>query len=240
MRVVSWNMHRRGDVAWRYLLDALQPNFALLQECNTVPSDLNPSNVVFKKIPDRTFGNCIYARKGSCSQYPLETQQEGNLVVAVVDSPQDEPLVLINIYGILRPHQENPKGTRLADPWIHRALSDLTYLLRGLTRPKHSNFILSGDFNNDPRMDDISRFKDESKLIFDRIKSFGLEDCIKPSYPDFVQTYRHNVPATVDWQLDHMFASRGPFRRLESVQVDHSQAVSSISDHNPIIAEFRD
>ena len=105
----------------------------------------------------------------------------------------------------------------------------------------YSYFILAGDFNNDRRMDEHPTFKSRGKrttnLMFDRIEDFLLQDCVKKYYQDFVHTYRHNT-GSFPWQLDHMFASRRIFRNLKNLYVDDSEEVKSLSDHNPIVADF--
>jgi len=240
MRIISWNIHRRIEEPWHYLINHLDADVALIQECSRIPKWLDESRVIHRFSKNRKFGNAIYVKEGDVAEYNIDSQQEGSLVITVVDTPKEEQLVLINIYGLLEYLPENPRG-KLVVPGIHKSISDVSYLLQGLTRPKHSNFILAGDFNNDRRMDEHPTFKRKGKrttgLMFDRIEDYLLQDCVRKFYPDYVQTYRHTTGG-YPWQLDHMFASKKIFRGLKNLNVDDSDEVKRISDHSPIVADF--
>ena len=240
MRIVSWNTHRRIEQPWDYLVNRLDADVALLQECGRLPKSIDDSKVIHRLAKGRKFGNAIYVKDGEIAEYTVESQQEGSLVISVVETPKKQQLVLINIYGILEYLPENPRG-KLVHPGIHRSLSDISYLLEGYTRPKFTNFVLAGDFNNDRRMDEHPTFKRKGKrttnLMFDRIEDYRLQDCVKKFYPDYVQTYRHTTGG-YPWQLDHMFASKKVFSNLKNLYVDNSEEVKSISDHSPIVADF--
>ena len=107
------------------------------------------------------------------------------------------------------------------------------------------HIILSGDFNMDRRLDDNptgTRFAKKGQRVrnafFDAILSLGFYDCIKKSYPDYVQTYRASR-GDYPWQLDHMFATESLYDRLKSVHIVANAATIKASDHNPIVAEFK-
>ena len=97
----------------------------------------------------------------------------------------------------------------------------------------------------DRRLDDNptgTRFAKKGQRVrnafFDAILSLGFYDCIKKSYPDYVQTYRAGR-GDYPWQLDHMFATESLYDRLESVHIVANAATIKASDHNPIVAEFK-
>ena len=239
MRIVDWNIHRRLP-PWDYVINELDADIALIQECSRLPETIDSSKVLHTLAKDRKFGNAIYVKDAVWEELPIETTRTGSLMVARVTTPKDESLVAISIYGLLEYLPENP-SRKMVDPGIHKAPSDLAYLLEGLTRPKYTNFILAGDFNNDRRMDEHPTFKRKGKrttnLMFDRVEDYLLQDCVKEYYPDYVQTYRHTTGG-YPWQLDHMFASKKVFRNLKNLYVDNSDEVKNLSDHSPIVADF--
>ena len=239
MRIVDWNIRRRLP-PWDYLINELDADVALIQECPRLPKNLDSSNVVHTLAKDRKFGNAIYVKNAVWEELPIETTRTGSLMVARVTTPKDESLVVISLYGLLEALPENPKR-KLVYPGIHIALSELSYLLAGFTRPKYTNFVLAGDFNNDRRMDTHPTFRRKDKrtsnLLFDRVEDYRLQDCVKKYYPEYVQTYRHSTGG-FPWQLDHMFASKKVFRNLKNLYVDDSDEVKSLSDHSPIVADF--
>jgi len=239
MRIVDWNINRRLP-PWEYLINELDPDIALIQECSKLPKTLDSSKVIHTLAKDRKFGNAIYVKDAVWEELSIDTTRTGSLMVARVTTPKDESLVVINLYGLLESLHENP-SRKLVHPGIHIALSELSYLLGGLTRPKYTNFVLAGDFNNDRRMDTHPTFARKGKrttnLMFDRVEDYRLQDCVKEYYPDSVQTYRHNT-GNYFWQLDHMFASKKIFKNLNNLYIDNSDEVNRLSDHNPIVADF--
>ena len=96
--------------------------------------------------------------------------------------------------------------------------------------------ILGGDFNASIQWD--SRQKNEShKIFFDRVKDFGLCDCLGKFYDKPVQTYRHHQGNT-PWQLDHLFVSNELEHKLQRCHVIDEENVTKFSDHNPVVAEL--
>ena len=247
MRIVDWNINRRLP-PWDYLINELDADVALIQECSRLPEYLDSSKVIYTPGKDRKFGNAIYVKDAVWEELPIETTQVGNLVVARITTPKDESLVVISIYGELEYRPEDPElfeqlppNRKIVFSTIHGAIGDIGYLLKGLTRPKHTNFILAGDFNNDRRTSDRPGFKSWEEripyLMFNVLEDYLLQDCVKEYYPDYVQTYRHNTGG-FPWQVDHMFASKKVFRNLKNLYVDDNDEVKSLSAHSPIVADF--
>ena len=75
--------------------------------------------------------------------------------------------------------------------------------------------------------------------FFDGILNLGFHDCLRKFHSLPIQTYRHNR-GTYPWELDHMFATPELYNRLKSINVYVDENILSLSDHNPIVAEFED
>jgi exonuclease III len=108
------------------------------------------------------------------------------------------------------------------------------------------DIIISGDFNMDRRMDEnptSSKFSKKGETrhadFFDSILNLGFHDCLRKFHSLPIQTYRHNR-GTYPWELDHMFATPELYNRLKSINVYVDENILSLSDHNPIVAEFED
>ena len=71
------------------------------------------------------------------------------------------------------------------------------------------------------------------------VQNIGFHDCLRKFYSLPIQTYRHNR-GTYPWELDHMFATPELYNRLKSINVYVDENILSLSDHNPIVAEFED
>jgi len=245
LKVVSWNMRHTKD-AWYYLVNELNPDVALLQESPEIPKDID-ENLIIRHIAKQNWGNAIYVKNLKQKEVEIETKYEGSLLVSAVNLNDGSRIFFINIYGIIERAPDKKFG--LVNAGTHRMLSDLAFLLMGKTRYMKNytekRFIMSGDFNMDRRMDDnptirfVKKGQRTTNIVFDRVLDFGFYDCLKKSYPDFVQTYRHyrnkeNYP----WQIDHMFATKKEYDSLKKIEVMLNHEIEKISDHNPIVAEF--
>jgi exonuclease III len=98
----------------------------------------------------------------------------------------------------------------------------------------------------DRRMDENptgSRFSKKGERVhnafFDAILNLGFKDCLRKSYPDFIETYRHHIEKNrYPWELDHMFATPQLYERLKKIEVVMETKVKKLSDHNPLVADF--
>lgn len=70
--------------------------------------------------------------------------------------------------------------------------------------------------------------------FFDAILDMGFKDCMRKFSGEPVQTHRHNF-SKFPWELDHMFATQKLYECLDKIEVVNA---ASLSDHDPIIADF--
>jgi hypothetical protein len=152
-------------------------------------------NSVWEEIGgNRKWGSGIF------SKYPVEKVEfqnnySGSVSAGEVFLPNDTKLTVISIHVLLE------HGYSIIP--LHRIFSDLTLLLEE-KMGKHDK-ILGGDFNASIQFDE--RQKGEShRIFFDRVKNFGLIDCLGKFHDEPVQTYRHSQ-GNEPWQLDYLFAS---------------------------------
>ena len=82
------------------------------------------------------------------------------------------------------------------------------------------------------------RAKEGKIFFFDCIIDLGFKDCIAETYTDYVQTHRHNL-SKFPWQIDHFFVSEKLFKSLTNLEVIENEEILKLSDHNPIVAEFK-
>lgn len=116
---------------------------------------------------------------------------------------------------------------------MQRTLSDLTPIL-DVNRSK-APVVLGGDLNVSPQI----RWPDTAahKAVIERIKAFGLRDCLGATHAGFVQTYRsRNSRSRSSWQGDWVFASDR--LRLVRCEPEDSDQAWALSDHCPIVADF--
>jgi exonuclease III len=231
LKIVAWNMawwsHKSKIVeAWDFLHNDIKADVALLTEMG------NPvqSKCPFPYYKWQNIGmSRLYWGSGIVSRYPLTDcympSSVGALMTAQLPFNNHASLSLITMYGV----KDTTCNSYVSN--LHRYLSDLTPILKS----KNRNVIIGGDWNADVQLDGRNgNTANANKIFFDRLKDFGLQDCLAPfaKYP--LQTHRHSSNLTFPWQLDYIYASSGIARKVEGALVIDTPQVRELSDHNPI------
>lgn len=231
IKIATWNMcywqRQKGfPDSWNFLLERINPDIALVQE--TVPNSKPPAlkDFVWEKIGSkRDWGSGIF------SKYPIEkvefeNNHSGSVIAGEVSLPNDAKLTVISIHVLLE------QGYSIIP--LHRIFSDLTLLLEGKMGKR--DIILGGDFNASVQFDEQQK-GESHRILFDRVKNFGLIDCLAKFHHQPIQTYRHKKGNT-PWQIDYLFLTKRLEDKLEKCYVTEDPIVSALSDHNPIVAEL--
>lgn len=215
-------------MTWHYLLNELQPDIALLQECVPPEALGNGYNILYQEIGgNRKWGNAIVT-KGTLTPVAFGNSQPGAVIVAEV-SLGPEIITAISVYGAFCQHE-------YVTTTMHHILSDLTHILHG--QKSQRTFVLGGDYNVSTQWDERYNHRDPShKLVLDRIEDFGLVDCTGQYFKGHVQTNRHSRSG-FPWQNDYIHVLKQLAKRLSSCQVIDNDQVRAASDHNPVLAYF--
>jgi hypothetical protein len=88
----------------------------------------------------------------------------------------------------------------------------------------HDTFVWGGDFNADPRMDDVPGFVGGNRRCFAAYETAGSGDTRARFHPSFVQTFFKAGRRA--YQLDHVFADAGTEARVTGWLVDERPATS--------------
>jgi len=232
---------RKGN--WDYLLNSLNPDIALLQETSSFAHEVDKTQISQAAVK-RNVRNTIFVKSKpherlkmpSKKSYDGEYPSGMGIICSKVNEVDIGSLFAICVYGNLS-----------FSPGLHYPLLGLITLFVTMLRNDHGaeHIILSGDLNMDRRMDDNptgTRFARKGEKVtnafFDGILNLGFSDCLRKFYPDYVQTYRHNR-GNYPWELDHVFATDLPYKRLHAIEVMDDPVVRTLSDHNPIVADFQ-
>jgi endonuclease/exonuclease/phosphatase family metal-dependent hydrolase len=273
LTIATWNMDhwkRSGDpghtrAAWEYL-ETLSPNVALVQEATSpltngavtgwkgqsIPPATEPAS--WQISPTRRWGSAVVsygpaltevptARTPYSSQdVPLRGTHPGCVAVAQAVLPDQCKLTLISAYGLI--------DAGYSVTTLHRILSDLTPLFDD--KRYNAHVVLGGDLNGGTQAGEGDRHLARHRLVFERIKAFGLVDCLDaklgenrplPGCPcgdascRHVQTHRH-LRSSKPWQNDYVFASDRLATKLTACYAHDVDAAWALSDHCPVIAEF--
>ena len=79
-----------------------------------------------------------------------------------------------------------------------------------------------------------------NKEILDRMENLGFTECLRKSNNDnIIPTFKHSSGEIVH-QIDHLFVNEGLIYRLINCVVgDQTVVFDKLSDHLPIIADFK-
>ena len=196
----------------------------MAQEASPLPEGLDATVRTTTKKSNRTV---FYSKNQSHEKIKMEYDEGMGILVT-----RYSETYFINVYANLDFKPVNPSLLGFIAKFV-------SHIRR---RYGAENIVIAGDFNMDRRMDDNptgSRFASKDTYptndFFDAILDMGFADCVRKFYPEPVQTHRH-VRSKFPWELDHMFATPILFDRLESLDIPDA---SELSDHNPIIADFK-
>ncbi len=258
LSIGTWNMdhwkrtlHQRKD-AWNYLQKESGPDVMLLQE-SVAPSDIPRTRFVHREIAGRRpWGSSVVAfdkkleieeidavgtRYGP-TRFSMLGSLPGSAIVARVHLPEIGPITCVSVYGAM---DDGYAQTRM-----FRVIADLIPLFDS---DDARRVILGGDFNittsSCPDSLELPRYR----AILSAIESLGLVNLAitakklpepMPGCPCGTDDCRHvrtfgDNPGT---QLDWLYATEELARRCTRLRVDHN-VMGTLSDHAPLIAEFR-
>ena len=258
LSVGTWNMdhwkrtlQQRND-ALRYLQSENKADVMLLQE-SVAPSDIPRTRFIHREIAGRRpWGSSVVAfaddleteeidavrtRYGT-TRYSMLGNLPGSVIVARIQVPEVGPITCVSVYGMIE--------GMYAQTTMFRVIADLIPLFDS---GDGRRVILGGDFNittsTRPDTPELPRYR----AILSGIESLGLVNLATTAKdrPDpmqgcpcgcvdcrHVRTFGFN-PGT---QLDWLYATEELARRCTRLRVDHN-VMGTLSDHAPLIAEFR-
>jgi len=243
IRIATWNMaywqyKKYFEEAWDYYHKEIDADIIFFQEARPSKIIENDKNLIWHEIGGRrNWGSGIYSNKYQLTEEMIQGDfkgySKGILTLANTKIDNGTSLTLISLYGLLEKVGNNEE---YAITTLHRLLSDLTGILNGHINGERK-IVLGGDFNASIQFDDIYGYKytpNAHRILFERIKDFGLFNCFSPFYKDYVQTLRHHR-SKVKWQNDYFFISESISKRLINCEVIDSDKARKYSDHNPIV-----
>jgi endonuclease/exonuclease/phosphatase family metal-dependent hydrolase len=242
MKIATYNLRAGGTSRdhWQKLIEEEGVDLLLVQESSSpekhLPELLYPSlhkQIVWEMVPGRRWGSGIFSRHGRVERISLAEFHgwvTGALISEVTwpDSSTDNLLV----FSLHAPSVQESYAMQ-----VNRILDRIKSMSTGMP------VLIGGDFNltvsrsNDPK-------KPTSKVdlnIQSRLETdFGLKNCWQTANPDcsLGQTLRWSRDTTIAYHCDGLFApyawSQFPFQ----CHILAGDAWSSMSDHNPVVAEW--
>jgi hypothetical protein len=191
------------------------------------------------------------SRRNPDVDIPFSNSRPGAWIAATVRMDA-EIVSCVSLYGLIE---------ELSDASMHRSLSEISPIF---SDPEYKDsLLLGGDFNISTGLSDPSA-RERSRIVLDRIKAYGLVDCLatwrqdeglppmsgcrctdEPCRHTLTRLTPNKADVSIPWrernpiQVDYLFASEALAGRLEEVIEIPPDEWESYSDHGPIVATFR-
>lgn len=268
MKILSWNIRHSDEASavWKYVLDA-DPDIALLQEVGRFPKTVQGRFHVLARPAAKNDGSpqkfctAVITKFEIDGALTLQSDRQwvneqgaffkGNLVGATLRDSDQQPIHVVSVYS---PHWAVAKekwagvdvtGLKLAanpDIWCTEILWDL---LRNTMPLQGGQWIVGGDFNSSKTFDYRREGDRGNREIMRRMTGLGLKEMLRAYKGELVPTFkqsRGSERGMLVHQLDHLYISAPLSDRLVSCQTADRERVfgSRMSDHLPVIANFRD
>ena len=264
MRICCWNVRGASEesAVWPFLED-LSLDLALLQEVIAVPKGIRDKyetathRAAWKKWGTlQRFSTALLVRGTIGPALPLTSAWEwvnrelehfkGNLLAHQVKI-RDREFRVLSAYCPAWPVEperlrevdvESVKLKLNPDVWVTELLWAALRDCCGATEP---SWIVGGDLNASETFDQRPSGPRGNREILDRMEALDLQECLRLAQGRLVPTFRNPSNGQVIHLMDHLFVSKPLAARLISCEAgDQAKVFDSLSDHLPIIAEFRD
>ncbi|MCC7542417.1 MAG: endonuclease/exonuclease/phosphatase family protein [Deltaproteobacteria bacterium] len=267
MRVATWNMgywsyRARHEDAWRWILDHLNPDVLLAQEC-LPPAWLGRDHaVVFDRAypsGNQTWGSAVVSRLPATPRRLVDVDDwfrlvpmtvpgkngiagihraDGWITAAEVVTPGLGPVLTLSVHSPAYPLEDSRlTGIDISGMKLKRnphlwLLDVLFYFLRSRLG---SPLLVGGDFNYSRLLDDRNGEGGNAEF-FDRVASEGFVSLHRRFHEQDEQTYFH--PRRRKHQLDYLYSSASVGEHATACSVTPYEQVREFSDHAPLVCDF--
>jgi len=236
IRIATWNVAGTGKGAWAYVVSALPADIILLQECRDpatyLPVDVYGHNSLYIRwepnSDNRGKGIAIYTRGFLLASIPFQPHP-GWVQVADVTTREGNVIRLINVHGEIKKHY-------YVTDTLHAMVNDLLPLMS-----RTNCLLLGGDLNVSLLYGERTRNPRHHAFLEPLTHECAFVNCTARYFAVEPRTIRGRGQRQIaPYQDDYLFASPPLANRLAGVEVLDTPEVQKVSDHNPVIATFRD
>lgn len=241
MRIITYNLRQRGKREQWLGLQSESPDVLLLQESSDPATYAAPGqgSWCWRQVSTARFGSALWSRSGTLEPIPVPGF-EGWIVMARVEGHESHPAPFI----AASLHAPGHLGSYIRT--VGRMLDALGPLCGDCP------VVMGGDFNMAAGRRDQGEplvTTPAERRVLDRIESeLGLIGCWQAANPgrQLPQTLRWVVNPETAYHCDGLFVSRSWIDELRACVVlapPHPAVISKagrvMSDHNPVLADFR-
>ena len=262
LKVCTWNVRRanlKSDITWSIIND-MQADILCLQEVNSLPNDFDSQysilsrNALTKEENIQKFCTVIAVKGKINKEIHLRSNLKsinkalklfnGNLIACEITTQSGMPINVLSVYSPAWPLD----GWLLDKDRDKIILNDdnkvwLTELLWDSLKQSYNNnqWIIAGDLNASTTFDLSKHMPHGNQEILDRMLNTGFIECLYNFNNKLIPTFKNASNKQVLHQMDHLFTSNTLYKKLINCEVLDNLNIfeKSISDHLPIIAEFK-
>jgi exonuclease III len=243
MRIATYNILRGGSqrVHWVKMIEDHSVDLLLLQESYAHDEHLPPlrfpdarTQSVWQPVEHGRWGSVVFSRTGALARVTVPGFSGWVVGAKICRASWQSGLC----DSILAFSVHVPSRGESYCKQVNRMLDELLPLAR------RKQVIIGGDFNiavsNWPGSERPASKRDLA--IHSRLADeFGLINCWQEANPNqpLQQTLRWTGDRTIPYHCDGLFVPKGWKNRLQSCVVLAGDEWSRLSDHNPVVAEFR-
>lgn len=247
---------------WEYFRE-LAPHIALLQEVTGIPEDvrecydIRTSNPITRAGLTQRFQSAMLVRGsiGDAIAFSSELDWvndelrrfEPNLLAHMVSLGGLPPIAVVDVYAPAWPiDRDRLQGKDVStvklsmnpDVWV---ADILVAALKSERRDLSTDWIVGGDFNSCESFDRWKGGPRGNREWLDRMAALGFCETLRQHQGQLTPTFRGPGKTVPNCQIDHLFVSPELAGRLSGCQTGDAARVfgGKMSDHLPIIAEFR-
>ncbi len=261
MKIITWNIRRamKSSDVWNIIID-INPDIALLQEIGDIPDNIKKIfSVKFKKAVNKNgkeqkFGTAILVKGEIVDNLKLSSKYDwvnreleyfsGNIISCIVKLKSGLKLNLISVYSPAWPVDYS----RIKDEDISKVklknnpkvwMTEVLWSALKNMKLNNNIWVIGGDFNISATFDET--WGSGNQEILDRMNSLRLTECLEKHNKKLIPTFKNLNNGKVIHQIDHLFISNKLFKKINNCIVGDKFNIfeKSISDHLPIIAEFK-
>lgn len=249
MRVVTYNLRHGGSKRnhWQSIFAEFDPELFLVQETYAPREHLPPlltdvdeshwvwSQATLKGVA-RKWGSAVYSKSHDSTAIDVPEKLRGWIVGSYFDPIKGDPY-FSNPLHVFSVHA--PSGMGSYQSIVNEILDEIGRLANG------GDVLIAGDFNltvgvNIPSTERPTRPGD--LRIQQRLREeFNLINCWQEANPGkpLAQTLRWSNKPEIPYHCDGIFVPNHWAENLVSCEVLSGEPWIELSDHNPIVAEFR-
>ena len=267
MKILNWNVNKatkmqKREGVWKYLLE-VDADIVFLQEVNSIPSYIADKYTILKRKAItkndtlQHFSTAVLVKGSIKEEIALQSKYEwvnkelkrfdGNLIAvkAVLDSGFEinlisaySPAWFIDRNRWKNEDYANVKLKNNPELWM----TEILYSALLNEQIEGESWIVGGDLNSSLSFDDYSSKLFQGNFeIQDRMKELGFTECLNTFNDGLVPTFKNPKDGKIIHQMDHLFVTPNIYKNIHTCMIGNQDIIfkESLSDHLPIIAEFK-